>query len=494
MVVKRVKIQLAVFVVLTLAVVAVLAFGVMRVPARWFGIGQYHVTVQLPESGNIYQGSNVTYRGTEVGRVDSVQLTSSGVEAKLSLTSHIAIPSDLDAEVHSQTAIGEQYVALLPRNETSPPLRNGAVIPRGRTSVPPDIGSLLDAVNSGVQAIPRDNLKTVIDETATAFGGLGPQLSHIVKGGSTLAIDARQNLDDLTALIDGAPSLLDTQSDTSDQVQAWAAHLANITGQLRSQDSAVAGVIDNGGPATGEVRQLFDRLQPTLPIVLANLVSVGQVAVVYQNDIEQLLVLIPQGVASLQGIGVANLNTKQRLKGLNMAFNLNLNLPPPCTTGFLPPNQGRPPSFEDAPDRPAGDLYCRIPQDSQYRDVRGARNLPCETVPDKRAPTVKMCESNEQYVPLNDGNNWKGDPNATLSGQDVPQPPPGVPGSTPPSATGPPAAPDSAPPPPIAAAEYDPATGTYIGPDGKVYTQTDLARDAPKEKKWQSMLVPPAGN
>jgi ABC-type transport system involved in resistance to organic solvents, permease component len=31
-----------------------------------------------------------------------------------------------------------------------------------------------------------------------------------------------------------------------------------------------------------------------------------------------------------------------------------------------------------------------------------------------------------QYVPLNDGNNWKGDPNATLSGQDIPQLPPGA--------------------------------------------------------------------
>jgi Mce-associated membrane protein len=32
-----------------------------------------------------------------------------------------------------------------------------------------------------------------------------------------------------------------------------------------------------------------------------------------------------------------------------------------------------------------------------------------------------MCEIDEQCVPLNDGNNWKGDPNATLSGQSVPQ-------------------------------------------------------------------------
>jgi phospholipid/cholesterol/gamma-HCH transport system substrate-binding protein len=95
-----------------------------------------------------------------------------------------------------------------------------------------------------------------------------------------------------------------------------------------------------------------------------------------------------------------------------------------------------------------------------------------------------MCESDEQYVPLNDGANWKGDPNATLSGQDIPQLPPGSP---PPAEVPPPAA---VVPPPLAVAEYDPATGTYVGPDGKVYTQSNLAQN-PEDQTWQSMLTPP---
>jgi phospholipid/cholesterol/gamma-HCH transport system substrate-binding protein len=179
---------------------------------------------------------------------------------------------------------------------------------------------------------------------------------------------------------------------------------------------------------------------------------------------------------------VANANTKQDYRGQYLSFNLNLNLPPPCTTGFLPAQQQRIPTFEDYPNRPAGDLYCRVPQDSPF-NVRGARAAPCETVPGKRAPTVALCESNEQYVPLNDGYNWKGDPNATNSGQDIPQLPPG----SPPAAPGRPAP----APMPIAAAEYDPATGTYVAPNGRTYTQSDLAQTAPKEKTWQSMLLPP---
>ncbi|MGH3633796.1 MAG: MCE family protein [Mycobacterium sp.] len=470
----RILVQLAVFAVVSVVAITIMVVNYINLPAMWFGAGHYTVTVELPESGGLYKTGNVTYRGTEVGRVKDVHLTDTGVAAVLSLKSGINIPADLQAEVHSRSAVGEQYVALLPRSDNGPSLKDGDVIPRDRTTIPPDISSLLDATNRGLQAIPHDNLKTAVDEAYVAVGGLGPELSRLVKGTTALAIDARTNLDPLTAVIDQSKPILDSQSATADSIQAWASHLATISGELQKQDTAVAGVLDHGSGAADEARALFDRLQPTLPTLLANLVGIGDVGVTYRADLEQLLVLIPQGVGSGQAITVANENTKQSYKGAYLMFNLNLNLPPPCTTGFLPAQQMRTPNFVDYPDRPAGDLYCRVPQDSPF-NVRGVRNTPCETVPGKRAPTVKMCESNENYVPLNDGFNWKGDPNATLSGQPVPQPPPG------------PA------PPPIAAAEYDPATGTYIGPDGRVYTQANLASNAGEEQTWQSMLLPPKG-
>ncbi|MGC2796861.1 MAG: MCE family protein, partial [Mycobacterium sp.] len=107
--------------------------------------------------------------------------------------------------------------------------------------------------------------------------------------------------------------------------------------------------------------------------------------------------------------------------------------------------------------------------------------------PGKRAPTVEMCESDEQYVPLNDGLFWKGDPNATLSGQSVPQYPKGGPPYSPGEHWHPPAEPPVKPP---VAIPYDPATGNYVGPDGRHYSDSDLAFNS-KGKTWQSMMVPP---
>lgn len=472
---RRMKIQLALFAVIALVAMAVMGLHFMKLPATLFGAGRYMVTMQLPQTGGLYSGGNVTYRGTEVGRVDAVRLTPTGVEAVLSLKSGIDVPSDLRAEVHSQSAIGEQYVALLPRTGDARPLRDGDIIALADTSVPPDVNTILADANAGLQAIPHDNLRTVIDESYTAVGGLGPELSRIVYGSTDLVIEARRHLDPLITLIDKSQPVLDSQTRTSEAIQEWASHVAIVTTQLQEHDQTVARIVDDGGAAADSVRQLMDRVRPTLPIVLANLVSVAQVAVTYHDNIEQLLVLFPQVVSAAQAGLVANVDTKQDYKGQYLSFNLNINLPPPCSTGFLPAQQQRSAVLEDAPDRPAGDLYCRVPQESPL-NVRGARNTPCATVPGKRAPTVAMCESGESFVPLNDGFNWKGDPNATLTGQPVPQLPP----NPEPSA--------------LPAAGYDPATGSYIGPDGVQYTQSDLAHGAQQDKSWQTMLLPPQGN
>ena len=290
------------------------------------------------------------------------------------------------------------------------------MIPLTGTSVPPDINSLLDATNHGLEAIPHDNLRTVIDESYTAVGGLGPELSRLVKGSTDLAIDARKPglADHPDRPVATGAGLPDRHGGLHPSVGGAPGHGHRAAARPRHRGR---GLLDNGGPAADEARQLFDRLQPTLPLLLANLVSVANVAVTYQPDIEQLLVLLPQAVAIEQAGACRNSNTKQAYKGLFLDFNLNLNLPPTCTTGFLPPQQQRA-ARRGLPARPAGDLYCRMPQDSTF-NVRGATQHPCLTVPGKRAPR-EMCESDEHYVPLNDGYNWKGDPNATLSGQDVP--------------------------------------------------------------------------
>src|SRR5690606_9593726 len=116
--------------------------------------GRISVTLQLPGTGGLYQFSNVTYRGIEVGKVVEIRPTRDGAEATLSLKTSPKIPADLDAKVLSVSAVGEQYVDLLPRTDSGPYLHDGSVIVAGPSALPQPVGPMLDRMNDLVGSIP----------------------------------------------------------------------------------------------------------------------------------------------------------------------------------------------------------------------------------------------------------------------------------------------------------------------------------------------------
>jgi phospholipid/cholesterol/gamma-HCH transport system substrate-binding protein len=194
--------------------------------------------------------------------------------------------------------------------------------------VPPDINTLIEATNRGIQAIPQDNLKTAIDEAYRAVGGLGPEISRLVKGSTALAIDARTNLDALTTLADQSQPVLDSQTNTSDSIHAWASNLASVTQQLKSRTRRCPNILSNGPAAAEESRALLDRLQPSLPILLANLVSLDQVGLTYQDNLEQL-----SGPAAARHRGRPGRDPGEQkhqagYSGGYLSFNLNLTCRP----------------------------------------------------------------------------------------------------------------------------------------------------------------------
>jgi len=64
-----IKIQLVLFTILTIIAIVVLGWYYLRVPSL-VGIGTYDLHANLPRSGGLYATSNVTYRGTQIGKVE----------------------------------------------------------------------------------------------------------------------------------------------------------------------------------------------------------------------------------------------------------------------------------------------------------------------------------------------------------------------------------------------------------------------------------------
>ncbi len=528
MLTRFVRIQLAVFTIASIVGVLLMVLVYMQAPTL-LGIGRISVKLELPASGGLYRFSNVTYRGVEVGKVTGMDVSRTRATATLSLGTSPKIPADLVAEVRSVSAVGEQYVELMPRTDSPPYLRDGSVIPMSDTKIPQPVGPMLDRVNTLISSVPKDELSGLVNESFNAFNGAGFDLGSLFDSSAKISADLNKVGDQSSALVEDSGPLLDSQAETTDSLRVWARSLAGVTGQVVANDPQVRTLLREGPPAANEVSRLFDQVKPTLPILLANLTTFGKVGVTYHPSLEQVLVLLPPFVADILSSAPQNNPT-----GLALGdFRIQLGDGPPCTVGFLPPSQWRSPADTSEMDTPDG-LYCKLPQDSPIV-VRGARNSPCMGVPGKRAPTVQECYSDKPYMPLAMRQHALGpypiDPNLVGQGippdgrvdenqrlhapvEGTPMPPGAMPSGTPPDAP-PPGAPPPAPPPPaevfppldtggavaatpsafdvnksepgpsVALAHYDPQTGQYATPDGQVYRQTDLVASP---KSWQDLM------
>jgi phospholipid/cholesterol/gamma-HCH transport system substrate-binding protein len=390
---RLVRIQLIIFTIASIVGVAVMAFSYMQVPTL-LGIGRITVTLQLPEAGGLYRFSNVTYRGVQVGKVTAVGLTPNGAQATLSLGTSPKIPADLDAYVRSISAVGEQYVDLRPNTEAPPYLRNGSVIHADKKAIPQAVEPMLEKTTKLIDSIPKDRLSALIDESFTGFNGSGYDLGSLFDSSARVAADSNGVSDRTRTLTEDSAPLLDSQAQTADLIRLWARSLAGISQQVATDDAQVRTLLQSGPGAADEAAGLLDQIKVTLPVLLANFTTIGQIGVTYHPSLEQLLVLLPPAIAGLQ----TALPGKNYL-GLPVGgFHVSIGDPPACTVGFLPPSQWRSPADTTTVDTPDG-LYCKLPQDSPLA-VRGARNNPCMGHPGKRAPTVEICNSDKPYEPL----------------------------------------------------------------------------------------------
>src|ERR1700744_5450464 len=137
------KAQLAIFAVITAITLSLMIIFYLRLPAT-FGIGTYTVSADFVAGGGLYKNANVTYRGVAVGRVESVGLNRTGVTAEMRLNSGTPVPSNVTATVKSVSAIGEQYIDLLPPEAPSKTnLHNGSRIDQVNTRIGQDVADLL---------------------------------------------------------------------------------------------------------------------------------------------------------------------------------------------------------------------------------------------------------------------------------------------------------------------------------------------------------------
>ncbi len=363
---RSVKLRLVIFVVLAMA-------GVGNVSFRYLGVGDlllgrgFVVTASLPDSGGLYTGGEVTVRGVRVGEIGEMQPTPEGVDVELRMDGDTQIPANSPIAVHNGSAVGEQYLDFSPSGSEGPFLEDGDEIEAGIDALPIEEADLLLQLDEFVNSVDTRRLRSVVNELGLMFAGTGRPLQDVLDGTNRLLDEATEHQDATISLLDTSQTVLRTQQRGATDIQRFADGFARLAAALRASDGSIRTVFADGPPAFDQLEGLLTDLEPVLPTLLNNLISVSEVVAVQLPAVEQLLVTFPVMVAggfsgtTSDGFGYV---------GIQLDYSA-----PACTEGYIPLNDWRPAA--DMSDPPSQEVYNRVQCDSSIPvNARGTKCAP----------------------------------------------------------------------------------------------------------------------
>ncbi len=321
---------------LTLVVsVAYLLIGVLHVRPL---ASNYALTVELGQSGGLLPNQDVALHGVQIGKVESLEISRTGVTAILRINAGVRIPVASTVRVSALSPAGEQYVDFNATSGEGPFLKNGDAISQDRTTTPVTPAELLQHADGVLAQIDPAKLAGIRRELNLSKAA-PEKLTAIVDGGVFLISTLDSVLPQTVSLLRNSRVVLSAAIDVNDGYR-----------RMVDQTPGVLEAADN----------LFSDNSDTMVQLLGNLTTVAKLSYL---RVPALKALFPD----YRGSALEAFMSTMHDGGLWATADLY----PRYTCDYGTPSH--PPSAADYPE-PFLYTYCR--DDDPAVLIRGARNAP----------------------------------------------------------------------------------------------------------------------
>ncbi|MGH8982040.1 MAG: MCE family protein [Acidimicrobiales bacterium] len=254
--------------------------------------GDYRLSGYFPHAGEgLEPGSEVVYRGVEVGRVSAISLAGTRAKVTLLMSPSFKVPVGTKATIAPVNLFGAEQVTLVERNAGR--TGHGRDLPPGAvladTSTSDELGDLFSAAGPLLKKIDAANLSTVVGELAQATNGEGARIKASINAGASLAGYFDKTLSaQLTAL-----------DSFSRFTAALAPDGASMNGLAREENvalpafdkeaAAYSTLLTNLTAFSGELARLLTDYHPTIDALLSDGANPARVLVAQQTEIGQVI-------------------------------------------------------------------------------------------------------------------------------------------------------------------------------------------------------------
>lgn len=260
------------------------------------------VTVELEQTGGLFEGSVVTYRGVKVGKVTEIVPTDDGVAATIRLSAGTDVPADSLARVRSLSPVGEQYLDFQPEDSEGPYLEDGDTIGAESTDLPESLSETVVAVNAVLQQIDDKKLRVVLGELSTALAGTGDDIGRILDQSTDLLATLDATWPETDRIIDNSRDVLGIVSDNQGNLRTLGVKAKQFAAFLRDYEPEWRRVLARTPEQIEALTELIRDAEEVLPGFLDAGVSFSDVAMAYEPHLRTLLQVYSRGLGSLVAV------------------------------------------------------------------------------------------------------------------------------------------------------------------------------------------------
>lgn len=341
----RTLINVGLFFGLSAVLVLFLIFTIFRVQPR------YTIHVTFAESGGVFTGQEVTYRGVTVGRVGEMKVVREGVRMQLIIEKkYNRIPQDgTKVRVMFKSAVGEQFVDLLPQKRTGPFLASGDEIPITATELPVQQEELLRLLDRVLAGVPPRSIGALNDALGQGLTGKGPDLREAFNVIDPLTAALANRADELNSLAIAGDKVGTAFDATAAQFEAGIKGLGPTASALGRGADGLGRLLEAGQEYVPDVRDLVDKRKAQIDHLLSALGKTTKLTADNIESVSDLLDWLPLLLDAL--VQSYDEDTNRFRFGLIAAEVRN----PPCSYGT--PRRVHT-AYGDAPYHPILDFDC----------------------------------------------------------------------------------------------------------------------------------------
>jgi phospholipid/cholesterol/gamma-HCH transport system substrate-binding protein len=253
--------------------------------------GDYRLTGYFPRAGEgLAPGSEVVYRGVQVGRVSAISLAGHRARVTLLLQSGFRVPADTTATIEPLNLFGAEQVTLrVPGSgpTAGPFLAPGAVLARTVTS--DELGALFTAAAPLLNRITRQNLATVVGALGAASNGEGPRIKASIGAGANLAAFFDRTLDAQLAAFDSFSNFTAALAPDGTSLNGIA-RAENVALPAFNQEAAdYQKLLTNLTGFSAELARLLTDYHPTIDTLLSDGANPARVLTAQQTELGQII-------------------------------------------------------------------------------------------------------------------------------------------------------------------------------------------------------------